>query len=59
MIQMKGVALIQLALIQMAVMNVDVKKVTNSQDQRKMTKRGISNLELGIHSPEVGSEVEI
>ena len=56
---MKGVAPIQLALIQMAVMNVDVKKVTNSQDQRKMTKRGISNLELGIHSPEVGSEVEI
>ena len=54
---MKGVVPIQLVLIQMAVMNVDVRKVTNSQDQRKTTKRGISNLELGIHSPEVGPEV--
>ena len=47
---MKGVAPIQLALIQMAAMNVDVKKATNSQDQRKIMKRGISSLESGIQN---------
>ena len=48
MTRLKDVALVQLALIPMVVMNVDVKKVTNTQDQRKMKRRKISNLELGI-----------
>ena len=46
MTRLKDVALVQLALIPMVVINVVVKKVTNTQDQRKIMKR--ENLELGI-----------